>query len=153
MWTLIIVLQSLSFSHDIAIGNFEVSQEGGKLKLLAKLDKEDLETLASYQSKEVSKMQTNIDFVQVYLDKHFRLGINGQMVQFNVEKLSDDREYYTIELVSEGTFDQRISEVTLQNTCLLDYVEKQSNIVHFSINEKTRSFRLHKERTKITVNY
>lgn len=150
---LIFLVHFFAFSHDVAIANFEISQDEDLLMLEVKIDKEDLENIYVEKDGEKIDLIKENKFVQEYLDKHFYLVVDRQKINFHLQDISKDNYFYSIKLTSENKIAQFINHIQLKNTCLIDTVDKHSNIVSFQLNDKYRTFRLHEGRIRVEVKY
>lgn len=91
-----------------------------------------------------------IDQVNHYLNKHFKLSLNGKVVQCNftdVEILPNG--HFLIIGISEKSKDL-ISEVSVQNTCFLEREISQTNsILIHQESKELRGFKMNQDRTEI----
>jgi len=153
MLFLILLLQPFNFVHDVALATFNIQQEDKFLILNIKLDKEDLENILQTGATKTADLTKETKLLQQYVNQHFYLLVNDQKVNFQVELISQNDYFYHIQLSSNNEFEEFIRNVQLKNTCLIETVQGHSNIVNFNINEKSRSFRMHKDRKRIEVQY
>jgi len=153
LFLILLVFQSFVFDHDFDIANFEVSQKGDRLNLQIKMDKEDLESLYATPQKELVDLTKAHQFIDGYLEEHFNLVVNDQKVNFQLKEISKETNFYYLALDSKRKITQIIRHIQLTNTCLIEQDNKHSNIVSFNINEKYRTFRMHKDRVRIVVKY
>jgi len=153
MLLLILLLQPCNFVHDIAMAVFNIELNDKLLTLNIKLDKEDLEGLLSVDTENEIDLTHEVSLVQEYVDKNFYLLTNDLKVNFRVESISKNDYFYHVKMISINQFEEVISSFQLKNTCLVETVNGHSNIINFKLNEQSRSFRMHKGRQRIEVQF
>ncbi len=153
MLLFLFLLQFFALDHDFVMANFEVNQEKEGLTLAIKMDKENLENLFYKQEGKKIELTVEDGFIQNYLDEHFYLLVNDQKINFTLQEISTNEYFYKLKLSSQFQPKEVIRHIQLKNTCLIEEVYNHSNIVNFQVNGKYRTFRLHKGRVRIAVDY
>jgi len=149
----LLLLPSFMLVHEFEMTNFEVSKQADILHLRVKMDKEDLESIYTQKSASETDLTKKYAAISEYLNEHFVLVVNNQKINFKLKDLSTSGDFYDLSLISPTIPIPIIQHIKLTNTCLLESSLKHANIVSFDLNEKYRTFRLHKDRTSIEVAY
>ena len=140
-------LHFFSPPHDFAMAIFAFSIEENRVQLKIKLDKGDInevlkiEILKEGLSKKVSD----------YVSRNLMLIINNQPAEYEFKAIKNNKEFYLLE-TAFILFKSPITNLELNNTCLIETVDKHSNIIYIKQKGKEmRGFRMNKNRTKILV--
>ncbi|MFY0653416.1 MAG: hypothetical protein JXQ96_15345 [Cyclobacteriaceae bacterium] len=147
--TLIIVLLGFTSSaHDIQIAKFEVSYAGNNNSVLIKFDRDDIiNSIASEGNKVVSISDQIFNYVYC----NFSLKFNHENVNLLLTKIV----YETDMIYVFGKLNCKMIEVNtveIINTCLQE-LEDHNNIVEFDMKDRSRSFRMTKDRTYTRFKY
>jgi len=148
-----------SFAHPfyVSVSQIGYNPESKSLELACKIFVDDLETaLEAAGAKDLylglDKEKSSADeIIDNYLRKHLDIRINGNKVEgsFLGKEVIDDVIWSYIEY-PDVAFP---SEISIDNTLLLDELEGQQNIVHVKIAGKEKSLRLFKGRSKDVLNF
>ena len=146
-YIIFIFLNVCSLTHDVPIALFHLEESANGVNLDISFDISDFERSTTQKKTKITK-----DWMQQYLNDHMSVEFNRKKTAFIIKTISFNREHIEV----EGTFEipptKKIKTVKIENTCLID-IKNQSNIIHLDINDASRDFRIHKDRTKIGVNY
>lgn len=134
-------------AHEFKMGLFEINREGDELSLFVRLDRQNLleaMTCADYN-------QVNTCF-QEYIVQRIVLLINEQAVDprfVNAEITEDfvEIDYFLTDEIAS------VQLVEFTNTCLVAEIEDQINLLRLNITDKTRTFRLDKDRMSTKITY
>lgn len=129
-------------AHDIALAMYNISQEKNTLKIIIEIDKEDVENIIHLEKTSIKK----------YLKTNMTWKINDKRKSFKINKIQIKDELYYIECTLKK-IPKNIQNIQVKNTILIDTVEKHANILNFQLNGSERTFRLHKERIEVLVEY
>ncbi len=136
-------------SHDIALALFEINETAEQLEMVIRIDKEDFEKALKIEK----ELNTNdFSMIDKYLNEHIHLKLNGQSFRFLTQELNKEELIYEIKCTAPKEM-FIVRSVQVKNTCLLDIINKQSNLVTFNFNDKSRTFRLHKGRKMTEFGY
>lgn len=152
---LILVIGYDGYSHDIKMAVFEISRgESDKgLAISISVDKEDfLKTLFISSGMRLSTKENLKKEAQLYLESNLTIRVNGLCTSLIVTSVDYDNDNIQLEGVFEVSA-HIISEVQVENYCLLDVVDDQENIVHLNLNDRQRSFRSNKNRVRTVATY
>jgi len=150
---LLVIFLFIGFSaedHDVAIANFDIFQKENSIQLEIVMDKESVEkSLKECLKGEVDFNRKNIS---QYLNEKSTWEFNDDVVELEVINISKDELFYHIKCQFKNDLDV-IKKIKIRNTCLLEKTKNHSNIMNFHLNNKMRTFRMHKGRKKILVEY
>lgn len=147
--TCFIVSLNLS-AHESKIALFELSQQDDQVVLSIRLDLEDLATSIGTPLSSVPPECSAI--AETYIYERVKININEKMLDICMLNQSQDGHYLKI-TASLGEVKGNIEKINIWNTCFIDSIAKHSNIIHARLNKKTRSFRMDKDRTFISISY
>lgn len=135
--------------HDIRLARFRISEAGGKYELSVNFDRADfLKTI--YATKEYQP--DVLSQAKVYVTQHLSISINQEQMGYEFQAI----EYTDTNVILRGALEtgrKKIKEIFITNTCLIDDVDGQLNIMEFFLNGKKRFFKLDKKRTQTTIAY
>ncbi|MEQ6167212.1 MULTISPECIES: DUF6702 family protein [unclassified Ekhidna] len=146
------LLLHFGYSHDIKMAIFEIYAGKSGLEMMVSLDREDfLSTLSQEFGSEITSENLEAHAFE-YLQCKIAIQVNGECTSFTINKikLSD----FNIHL--QGSLNISVSEVTeirMTNTCMVDLIPDQDNIMKLKLNDRIRSFRLNSNRTSTTAIY
>lgn len=137
-------------SHEVQLARFELTQANGQLKLDIFVEKEDMNALKN----NFTKLQLNekMAFVNDYIASHTEWYFNQQLyIICNYNYTSDSRHLRLAGHFNEAP--ENIKRIQVNNRFLIQEIPGHLNIIHLKLDEKLRSFRMDKQRQKITINY
>lgn len=129
--------------HDmpLAFFNLMIEEEGISLTIL--LDKVDFEETINQQfNKPLSSEK-----VENYLLRNMTWIFNEKKAEVEICTIEQVQDHYQIK-AHFARNDKNISSIKFINTCLVDTIEKHSNILNVEYEDIQRTFRLHKGRTE-----
>ena len=130
-------------SHDIPMGVFNLTFEEDKIRMDIKFELEDIEKGTSQYFKKKSTDR----LVEQYILQHTSWSINDQPLipkLCSTEKL-EDHYFLKMDFALPAV---PLTKMTITNNCLLEVINKQSNIIYIQQYGEQRGFRLHKDRTQ-----
>lgn len=142
----ILILSVLFFgicSHDIQVTYYKIHQEDSNLVIDFVFENQDI----------INVLETNLSdaVLQVYVNSNFSISLNGNLENLVFEDMNIRGDH--IHLTGNiPIMNQKISDIEITNTCLLD-IEDQSNIIEVRLHETQRDFLMNNERTTIQINY
>ena len=152
----LLLLLWMSFSstisfHEFKIGRYELRPNTEDITLFIQLDRNDFLEVIQEQPG-CNKSDIINDCINEYIVNHFKLNFDGQDACF--EYLN----YFVKEELIEVTFRIGISpdgvtSIGVFNDMLLEKSSRQENIVYSLLNDKNRSFRMNKRRTRTIIQY
>ena len=146
----LILLSFLNFyqpPHDIAMAIFAVTLEENTVQLKVQLDKGDMDATLSIAAKNDSSSEQ----LATYISKHVIWIVNNQPTTFKFTSFKENEDYYFLE-TSPVNFTTPFTTLDVHNTCLIETVEKHSNVIYIKQKGKEmRGFRMNKKRTQISV--
>ena len=131
--------------HDIPVTMYNLSFSEQETKLVVKIDIEDL--------KLISDDEINKKMIQSKFEEGIEFKLDNEEINFQLHTFSMDHEFYTLVFHSpKTTFKNKT--LMLKTTLLVEEDSEHSNIIKVKYQDKTRGFRLHKERltTSMTMN-
>ncbi|MCV9386522.1 DUF6702 family protein [Reichenbachiella ulvae] len=146
---------SKGYSHDLKLGFFQCYQINDNLYLQVKLDREEI--LEAVMKNGTTTTSGKEDFKMAifdYVKNRLALSFNDQSSQIQFFLIEYDEDHIHLRGHIKG-FDpnQSIKNIAITNTCLIEEVDGQENIVQFDLNNKKRSFRLNKQHIQTEFNY
>ena len=129
--------------HEVPLAIFNLNIEANSVSLDILFDKADLENAVKQQPSSSAFQQQ----IEDYLLQNMQWLFNQKMVAFEICSMVKNREHYQIKVDFVG-FKEELTQVEISNTCLVETIDKHSNILNVFYKKKQRSFRLHKARTK-----
>lgn len=152
MFTLLLLTLNLGFGHDIQMAIFEIYEGRDGLEMTVSIDKEDfLRTLATEFASEYSAARIG-ELAFEYLDSKMAVKVNGECTSFKISEI----EYGNLNIHLKGSLNlnvEQVKEVSINNTCMIDLFEDHDNIIKLKLNNRSRSFRLNKDRTSTIALY
>ncbi len=146
----LILLSFLNFyqpPHDIAMATFAVTLEENTVQLKVQLDKGDINTTLNITDPKDDLSEK----LASYLSTHVIWIINNQPTTFEFTTFKENEEYYYLE-TTPVNFTTPFATLDLHNTCLIETVDKHSNVIYIKQKGKEmRGFRMNKKRTQISV--
>jgi len=133
-------------NHDMALAFFKIYDMYDSIGMTATFDKEDL-----VAELKVSFEEVDHSLLQSYLDENTSFLINNSAVAFTINKIQSDELFIKV----HGTFDRtemNLRQMIIYNTCLSNRPD-QSNIMQLELKDQFKDFRMHKDRTRIKVEY
>lgn len=143
-------LFSLSASHDVQMTQFELFQLQEELVLTIQVERKDL--YRSWEGFEKRVYDSQIAELNDYLQRKTQWVINETSFSICDYMIFQDEEHFII----RGYFENvppEIYKVDFWNEFLIEEINGQLSIIHLSINEKFRSFKMDKNRIVIHVDY
>lgn len=137
-------------AHDLNFGLFELYEKEQFYFMQIRLDKDNL-VQAVGNDVGSTKEDWNCGLTQ-YLNNHIRLAINGNKATLEYTEI-DFHEEVVIITAKLDLPHMVISEITVDNTVLLEIMENQTNIIKATFHDKKRSFRLNKDRVSTVIKY
>lgn len=140
----------LSFGfHDIQMAKFRMVEEENGYSFHLSFDRKDiLEAVYAASAYEEDVLSQ----ISKYVKAHLTYTIDGADVKYSM----DDIEYTNDNILLKGEFEHfngTIKKIRVENTCLINHVPGQLNIMEFYIKEKKRFFRLSADRIATVVEY
>jgi len=141
------------YAHDIPVAHFDISQKAKIINVSVEIDQFAFEQAYTENGKVKCTQQEDIQYQMAdYWRSHFRLKINGTIVNLEFKNIGTVSHHYKIELGGELK-NEKIKQIGIQNTCLLAELPDQSNVITAYINDKKRGFRMTKDRQTIRMDY
>lgn len=130
-------------AHDMPIAFFNLMIEEEGVGLTIMLDKTDFEaTLKPRASGALSPGE-----IETYLYENMTWFFDGERADIDICTIEQVQDHYQIKArFAESA--PSFSGVKVINTCLVDSIEKHSNVLNVEYAGKKRAFRLHKDRTQ-----
>ena len=144
-----------NYAHDIKMGIFDIHMVKNRYQLDVKLDRMDFleciktnfTVINSYMTPENIKI-----YAEEYLLSNLSIDIDDSCVEPMVTSLSYEDDYIRISAILNYQ-DEHVESIQITNTCMLDIVDGQTNIMRFDLMDRVRSFRLDEKRISTVVNY
>ena len=137
-------------SHEVQLARFELTQKKGQLKLEIFVDKEDMNACQN----DFNKLYLNEKkaFLNDYIASHTEWYFNQKLYTIcNYNYTSDSHHLTLVGYFSEAP--ENIQSIQVNNRLLIQEIPGHLNIIHVKFGEKLRSFRMDKQRRKISINY
>jgi len=87
-------------------------------------------------------------YIEKYLRKKFILKVNSKVVKFNFIGTEYDNDTMKCYLEFLNLDINKIENIEIENTILMDVFNEQQNIIHFKMNKKKKSMLLIREKNK-----
>lgn len=146
----LIILSILNFyqpPHDIAMATFAVTLEEHTIQLKVQLDKGDMDATLNIAAKNDGSSEK----LATYVSKHVIWIINNQPTTFEFTSFKENEDFYFLE-TAPVNFATPFTTLDLHNTCLVETVDKHSNVIYIKQKGKEmRGFRMNKKRTQISI--
>ena len=133
-------------THDFPMAAFKFVFTEEASSLSVSFDKTDIDSVLSLDEQTLAKK----DRIKEYFLAHFKLVVNEEETLLHFERFEEVGDHYQLHF----SFPQsRLDIVTLKvrNTCLVEEIEDQTNVMYFEYDDNTRGFRMHKGRQEIEV--
>lgn len=140
------------YCHDIRMAIFEVFEGDAGLEMTVSLDRNcftqiiQKECLTAYNSEDFKLLTSE------YLRSKVLIEIDSRCTSFEVFQIEFSEENIFVK-GSLNLKTEKIKEVKLTNTCMIDFIEDHDNIMKLKLNDRTRSFRLNSKRTTTVASY
>ncbi|WP_436515368.1 DUF6702 family protein [Ekhidna sp. To15] len=151
MTTLSLILSLLYGSefHEFKIGRFELRPEAESISLYIRLDRYNILEAIRPDCSDYNQLDKCFE---EYINTHFSLTFNGTKVsaKHREHEFKDEfiELYFDLDISPEG-----ITKIDVYNSTLLELNEGQENILYSMLNDKRRSFRMNKDRTRTMIVY
>lgn len=133
--------------HDIAMGIFALTLVENSAHLKVQLDKGDIDELL----KTGNTATNSNEKIVAYISEQTIWIINNQPTTFKFTSIEENEDYYFLETASVN-FTTPFTTLDLHNTCLIETVDKHSNVIYIKQKDKEmRGFRMNKKRTQISI--
>ena len=137
-------------SHEVQLARFELTQKNGQLKLEIFVEKEDMN--ACQNDFNELPLNEKTAFLNDYIASHTEWYFNQKPYTIcNYNYTSDSHHLTLVGYFSEAP--ENIQSIQVNNRLLIQEIPDHLNIIHVKLDEKLRSFRMDKQRQKITINY
>ncbi|MEQ9301992.1 MAG: hypothetical protein RIF33_25660 [Cyclobacteriaceae bacterium] len=134
-------------AHEFKMGLFEINREGDELSLLVRLDRLNLlEAITCSDYNQVDQC------FQDYVGQHMVLLINEQPIVPQLENAEITDDFVEISYFLTDDF-SKVEMVEFTNTCLVAEVDDHINLFRLNITDKSRTFRLDKDRMSTKITY
>lgn len=159
MLSLALVLAAFNYTpaHDVRAAMFEVYEESGQFRLEIRLDRADILNALNQGCGEdayaLSREEHN-SLIEQYIYDRFWLKFNNNHGNYQLQHYTYTEDYVVVNGVFQNiNTTDAIREIVVYNSCLVDLIERQSNIFRVKLYDKVRSFRLNKDRLQTIVSY
>lgn len=132
--------------HDVPVAIFHITASDGMLAIDITFDLEDFS-----KSLDIKTSEINLRRMQNYLTKNTSFQFNAQVANLQISEVKIVRDHINV----KGDFGKLINSIgtiKIENTCL-NNVARHSNVIQIDLNNKSKDYRMHKERTKINLEY
>ena len=145
----IIVWVNFLCAHDFNFGRFHLYADESNGYISIWLDKENLLQAIETYCQDYHEVGICI---QNYLRTHFGIEINDERIAFFHSTHQVEETMIQVRLVLEHNL-KNVWQVVIYNNVLVEIKPDQENIVNLEINERLRTFRMHKDRVRIQAEY
>ena len=129
---------------------FEVRKSSEeRIELFVRFDREDILKVMYQSCEDYGKAN---DCLETYLNDHFTLSFDDQALSFVIEDIDHSEDLVEVKLLSKQSI-KSFSTIHVFNDALIVQKDSQENIVRFLLDERSRSFRMNKDRLKTIVTY
>lgn len=146
VFLLISFFVATSFTHDVAVAVFTLSDSGDHLQLKVVLDRAHLS-----QELQIQESAIDVKNIQEYLTDHTQFRFDETENPIVINQIKNDADH----IIAQGVFIKRIEDyntLIIKNTTLIT-IPSHSNIVRLRVRNAERDFRMHKGRKEITIAY
>ncbi|MEP0984643.1 DUF6702 family protein [Ekhidna sp.] len=140
------------FGHDIKMAMFEIYEGKSGLEMTVTVDKEDFYSALSEEFPTKIQEHEIRDLAFEYLESRVSIKVNGACTSFSIHEI----ESGDLNIHLKGSLNlevDNVQKVTISNTCMIDLFEDHDNIVKLRLNDRNRSFRMHRNRTSTEAIY
>lgn len=142
-------------AHNLKAAFFKIYQEGKVYYMDITLDEYDVtETLKKeypHLKKEKNKQEFK-DCLVEYIENNLELQFDLQDVEVDYQKFQFKKDIIKVFTQLE-TSAQKVQKIKVYNTCLVEDIPQQSNLLKVNLYNRERTFRLHRGRKKTVVDY
>ncbi len=135
--------------HEFKIGRFELRPADDKITLFVRLDRYNILEAIRPVCSDYNKLDKCFED---YINSHFSLAFNGEeaTIKHREHEFKDEfiELYFDLDVSPNG-----ITRIDVFNDALLELYTGQENILYSMLNDKRRSFRMNKDRTKTIITY
>ncbi len=146
----LLLLSSMSLTsraHEFKMGLFEINRDGEELSLFVRLDRTNLlDAIACLDYNQLDGC------FQDYVSQHMVLLLNEQAIEPRLHQYRITEEYVELEYFLSDEI-EKVQLVEFTNTCLLAAVDDHVNLLRLNITDKSRTFRLDKDRMSTKITY
>lgn len=142
----IVISNSFVFAHDVAIAVFHISESNESIQIDIAFDIEDFCESIGIKAEEV-----NLEKMQNYLNDNTSFQFNTLVSSLEVLEIKIVRDHIKVRGVFEKVVES-VKTIKIRNNCLIN-VSGHSNIIKVDLNDKSKDYRMHKERTEINLAY
>lgn len=136
-------------AHDLLVGKFTLLEKPNGYDLSIRLDRDNV-LLAIRQ--ECPTFGNNDTKIKNYVYDHFTLSVDGQDLDYELSSYESDK-YFVVLKGFVGFKKSDFQNLEVWNTCMVETIKEQSNIISISRSGKKRSFRLSKDRHRTVITY
>lgn len=133
-------------THDVRIAIFYISETNGHINMEITFDVEDLS-----KSLDINRSNIKLENIQAYIDNHTHFQFNKQDVSLQLSEYKIVRDHIKV-TGRFGKVKNNIDTISVENTCMTE-ISGHSNIIQIDLNNKSKDFRMHKDRTIINLDY
>ena len=144
IFSVVIFFASTVGGHNTRLAHYVVQVDGERVVCEAKIDLEDLEG--------VMDDKLNPEGLDSFLQDHLTFQFDGVTVPTELLHMEKTRDWVEIRL-SLHTSNINPTDVTVFNSILSEEIEIHDNLMRFIFHDRTRIFRLNKERQQISFSY
>lgn len=150
--TALLFISGLGFCHDIKMAVFEIFQGPAGLQMNISADRLYFNEILKREFPETFPERKFEQMARDYIQDRVEIFINDECTSYEFEEVTYDNDnvYFKGPL---GFKTERISEVTMINTFMIDVIKGHDNLMRLDLNDRKRSFRLNVDRTRTIAEY
>jgi len=135
--------------HNLKVGHFDITIAERAYRLDIKLDRDDLARALKISGENLDSLSV---LTPAYLEQNLSVAFNGEPVGFRQWQFEEDplllKGYTFLE-----TSIEEVTQIEVINTCLLEEVDGQVNLVASRLHNRFRMFKMNLDRTVIRIDY
>ncbi len=149
-----VLLSSHVMAHELRIARFDIKSSERGYDLTIQMDRENILRALKNGCSESSITNTHDlnAMIYAYIWDNFSMVIDGKSVDYKLLDIEFD-DYFVVVNGYFTTAQQPFRKMEVQNTCLIETLEKHNNIVRIIDRGQSRSFRLHEDRQSTVIEY
>lgn len=144
---LVMSFSSLLLSaHDVPVAVFHIYEADTTMEIDITFDLDDF-TMAL----EIDRNEVDLEIMQAYLERHTSFKFNDKSLVLSLSTIRIAAGHIKV-TGNLGQIIPAIKTVEVENTCL-NKVTRHSNVIQLDLNNTSKDYRMHKDRTSISLMY
>ena len=143
---LIFIKGTFTPTHDVPLAVFQITESNSILEIDIAFDLDDFT-----ESLGIKTTELNSEYMEHYLNENTSFQFNSQVANLKISEMQIVRDHIKV----KGNFRKvmnSVKTITIENTCL-NNIFRHSNVIQIDLNNTSRDYRMHTDRTVINIKY